>query len=299
METGKICRFLIVIFLVLTVFFFYMYTTELKNKTVLSDEFVNDAISHLNSSGIDVSAEIIDKTLPNQDIYVLEISDVNEHNTAIVNSIIDNIYSENVITAVFEVPGGTSVSVYSDEDGEKELGSIFFSKTDMNFMFSISSVTVSGADVPLFVGNVGDISDIQKNTASSILDKLVSNSSVSYRFSGNSGNQDEMLILSAVQTIDGYDINNIFLNFVFEKDELIAISGNWFYGDVAPDYHEKLVDGVNVLYKLDLANVSKIYSENVVYTMRKVDNKYFLIPGWLINYSDKDGNFKSSYFDAL
>ena len=131
-----------------------------------------------------------------------------------------------------------------------------------------------------------------------ILDKVISGNGIDYRFSGCTGDEG-LVIISAIQTINGYDINNIFMNFIFDGEDLVAVTGNWFNGRHKAEYHEELLDGVNVLYKLDVENIKAIHSERIIYTLRKTDNVYFLIPGWLISYTDKDGNYKSSYFDAL
>ena len=61
-----------------------------------------------------------------------------------------------------------------------------------------------------------------------------------------------------------------------------------------------LVDGVNVLYKLNTSNVSEIKSERIVYFLRKNDSgKFFLVPGWEITYTDKNGALINEYFNAL
>lgn len=298
METGKVCRFLLVIFLVLTVFFSVMYFAELNNKTILSNDFVDGAISNLNSQGIKISADIIERKVPDEDIYLLSIDDINEHNANLVDAIVSGVFDFETVKSVFDVPEGSSVSIYSASNHDKELASILFSETDITFNFSKNGVNIGGADYPLMNGIFDGVDDECRSIMTKILNKVVSGNGIDYRFSGSTGN-DGMLIVSAIQTVNNYDITNIYMNFVFVENELVAVMGNWFYGNHNAEYHEELVDGVNVLYKLDIENVSEIHSESIIYVLRKADNTFFLIPGWKISYTDKDGNYKTSYFDAL
>lgn len=298
METVKICRFLIVIFLVLTVFFAVMYFNELNNKTYVSKEFVESAVENLNSQGIELSADIIETKIPDEDIYVLSIDDINVHNSKLIDAIVSSVYDFDVVKSVFDVPEGSSVGIYSADDSKRELARVFFSANDMSFNFTKNGVNISGSDYPVMNELDDGINEEKKSIMTAILKKVVSGNGIDYRFSGCTGSED-LVIISAIQTINGYDINNIFMNFIFDGEELVAVTGNWFYGNQKAKYHEKLVDGVNVLYMLDVKNVKAIHSERIIYTLRKTDNTYFLIPGWLISYTDTEGNHKSSYFDAL
>ena len=162
----------------------------------------------------------------------------------------------------------------------------------------MNGVNISGSDYPVMNELYDKIDDNKKRKMSDILKKVVSGNGIDYRFCGCTGN-DNLVIISAIQTINNYDINNVFMNFIFDGNELVALTGNWINGKHDAKYHEKLVDGVNVLYKLDLENIKAIHGERIIYTLRKTDNTYFLIPGWLVSYTDKEGNYKSAYFDAL
>ena len=47
-------------------------------------------------------------------------------------------------------------------------------------------------------------------------------------------------------------------------------------------------------------NVKEINGERIVYTYRKANNdRNFLLPIWEISYTDKNGSFRKSYFDAV
>ena len=46
-----------------------MFKFELEKKTVISDDLVNSAVQNLTNRGIDISPHIIDRNMPERDIY--------------------------------------------------------------------------------------------------------------------------------------------------------------------------------------------------------------------------------------
>jgi len=92
----------------------------------------------------------------------------------------------------------------------------------------------------------------------------------------------------------------MYINFIFENENLILASGKWITNSPRPEYHNTLTDGINILYNLDFDEVLEIHSERVVYSLRKAkNNSCFLLPGWEIEYTDINGKYKKVYFDAV
>lgn len=299
MEIRKICRFLILIFIVLSLLFYYLYTVELEKRTVVSDEFVADAVKNLSSYGITINDEDIEKSMPERDIYWFEIGDDSDYYKRIISSISKNVFDSDIVTTEFDTPEGYSVGLYDKNSYERELGRITFSDSDLLFVFSKNGVGIKDGDQPIENMQVDKIDGRIIELIDNVVSKLTDSSKLGYRITGSSSN-DTYLIVTVMLTIDNSDISNSFINFVFQNSEIVIMSGNWITGQPKAKYHNTLLDGVNVLYKLNLEQVNTIESQQVVYTLRSSGEKeHFIIPCWKIKYTDKQGNLVVSYFDAL
>lgn len=299
MEIRQICRTLILIFLLLSLLFNYLYTAEFDKRTVVSDEFVSDAVENLSSHEIQVSESNIEKKMPERDIYYFELNSNDEYFDKITLAICNSIFFSNIETTEFDTPDGYSVGFHESDGNEKEIGRITFSVTDLSFVFSKNGIGMQNGDKPIENMQIDEISTEKL----AVIDRVVSNFNndlkLGYKITGSSSN-DTFLIVTAMQTIDGNEISDSFVNFVFKDNELVLLAGKWITEQPKAKYHNTLLDGVNVLYKLNLEDVKSIDEEKVVYSLRKTDgNKYFVIPCWQIKYTDKKDNLIISYFDAL
>lgn len=299
MEISRVSRILIVIFLALSVLFYSLYRKEALSKMYLSDDFVSGAVLNLKNSGVTVSEEIIDRTIPEKDIYVFDVKDVIKHHDAVSDALISVLYSGSAVKASFDTPDGVSVGIYEKQNESKEIGRILFSNSDLSFTFSKEGAGINGENTPITNGNTDSLTANHKITIGSIVEKMSTDSGRSYRICGSSSN-DEYVIVTVVQQAGGHDVNDVFINIVFLENEVVSVSGKWVVEDIRAKYHNTLVDGVNVLYKLDFENVKSIENERLVYSLRKSNNnRYFLIPCWEITYTDSAGSLCTSYFDAL
>lgn len=299
MEGRTICRLLIVLFCALSITFFMLYRKENKNTGYLTDEFVSGAVENLSSSGVEIHPDVIDKKIPEMDIYSVEISSIDAYRDKIVKTLIEEIYKNKVTTLDFDMPDGVSVGIYDSSVTDRELGRIVMNDNDLFFSFSKTGISIDSSQNPNINGQTDGIGDANKKMINSLVSKLNSGSSCSYRISGSSYS-DEYVFVSVLQVIDGYDIPDVFLNFAFYEGEVVDISGSWITEKTKATYHNKLMDGVNVLYKLNLEKISKINEEKHVYFLRKSeDGRYFVVPGWEITYTDKNGAVKKEYFEAL
>ena len=134
MDSKIINRVLMVIFLVLTVFFFVLYSKDLKRKSQLSDDFVLDAVSNLQNSGIDISQNVIRNDIPHMNIYAFESVNADKQVDVVSGLLCDKLYDSSVTTAKFETPEGVSVGIYGGEDGY-EIAKIVFDTNKSTFRF--------------------------------------------------------------------------------------------------------------------------------------------------------------------
>lgn len=297
MEVRKTVRILLLIFLVLTILFYSLYRKEKVNISVLSEEFVSGAVLNLKNSGVDVSENVIYRFIPEKDVYVFDALETEHHNELVSEAIIDVVFDDKASVKSFNIPDGVSVGIYDKDNDTKEIGRVVFSNSNMSFSFSKSGVVIKSDLVALTNGYTETVTQQQMDVIDRVVRKI--SPDATYRISGSSSN-DEFVIISVMQMIKGHDISDVFINFVFENNEPSVIRGTWITETLTAKYHNTLVDGVNVLYKLNLENVSTVDSERIVYFLRKNESgRFFVVPGWEITYTDKDGLEKSSYFDAL
>lgn len=299
MESRKICRLLIAIFIVLILMFCFLFKIEESKQTVLSEEFIFEAVENISSNGISISEEMILRDVPETNIYCLDEKAEEDFFEIISSSLITTVFGGNVSTTQFDTPSGTTLGIYTNEGDESELGRLVFSENDYTFSISRKGVSMSGGEDPITNMDTSSVSETAMGKISEIVEKLNSKSRMDYRITGSTFDND-FLIVTVNQTVAGYDIDTAHINFVFENDDIIIVSGKWITSLAKSEYHNTLTDGVNVLYKLDFDNVSAIHGERIVYSLRKADNnRTFLLPCWEISYNDNNGNFKKSYFDAV
>ena len=299
MHTGKISLFLIIIFSVLSILFYSLYVAEADKIQRLSDEFLDAGIENLALHDVLVNSDVILREIPDKDIFVFEDIDFEKNNSKIADVIVDTAFDEDSITIMsFDVPSGVSLVIHDKSDSSKELARVTYSYNDASFKFTRNGVNVTGTENPVFNNRQSEMSPSLIDKVTSVAQKI-SSQNTSFRISGVLG-EENMCFVTLVKTVDKIDIKDIYINFVFHQDTLVAVQGHWFIDYPVPEYHNTLIDGLNVLYKLDFASVNEIKNERLMYSLQKAENnRYFLLPVWEITYLDKSGSIKTSYIDAL
>lgn len=297
MENGRIVRFLIIIFALLTLIFYALYFVEEKKTSVLSEEFVEQAVNNLNSRGVEIDESVILRRIPDKDIYVFEGKDAEDYALKIATAFAKGFETE-MFTAKLSTPSGFSMALYENSEMEKEIGKFHFSENDFSFVYSAVSTSITPTSS--VVNNDDTVLDeAVEKLIEKILLSLNEEKELSYRISGSVEN-DNFLVVSVVQTFENTDVQGAYINFVFEDGYLVHALGNWIAYKPRVQYSAKMYDGVNVLYKTKLEQLQKIVSQRTLYSFKKgKDSKYFIIPCWEITSVDKKGNVIKEYFDAL
>ncbi len=297
MEGSKIVKFLIVIFAVLTVVFYSLYYREDQKISVLSESFVEQAVENLNGRGIEIEKDVIIRQIPDENIYVFS-SSVGQGYAQIVADAFSACFDAKVVSTSLNTPTGMLFALYDSENTEKQLGKISFSMSDFGFVFSIQGSNITANSPQLVNSEINP--DAEKSALiEKIINRLVDENTKSYRITGSISNE-EYDIISAAQTFNGLDVSGVYINFVFENDVLVHAFGSWITEKPELGYHEKLTDGINVLYDMDFDNVSSIIGQRIVYCLKKGNsNNYYLLPCWEITTVDSEGNVLKEYFDAI
>ena len=115
-------------------------------------------------------------------------------------------------------------------------------------------------------------------------------------------NRGFYVIAEICQTAGGTDITGMTMKISISAEDydIMSASGNWITFPVSAKYTDSLTDGINIIYKLDLENVSAVNSERIVYSARNVrENVMYLVPVWEISYNNADSDELMAYIDAL
>ncbi len=298
MEGKRILLFLILIFAVLTAVFYGLYYTENKSVSVLDENFVLEAVDNLGKHGVEVDEKIIERKIPEGNIYVFSLKDEGEYRKVVMEGFLSWL-GENTLMTKLDTPTGLSVTYYNSDDGREDVGKLVFDvNSDLDFSYSVKGNSISANTGAIYNGKY-DVGADKKQQIDSILEKLSAEKKVSYILTG-SVTGEQYHIVSAVQTFNGIEISGVYVNFVFEDGVLVNVIGKWIPFEPSLRYHEKMTDGVNVIYKLDLEKISAVTDENLVYLLRKGDNNtYYILPCWELVIRDKNGNTEKKYFEAL
>lgn len=105
MESQKICRLLILIFLILTLLFCFLYSKEENEETVISEEFVSEAVENLNSNGIVISRSILEREIPEMNIYCFDFDPSIKYDSFLADALISGVFGDSITTTEFDTPG--------------------------------------------------------------------------------------------------------------------------------------------------------------------------------------------------
>ena len=298
MDSKRVYRILSLLFFVLTILFFFLYAREKNFKDRLSEDFVSEALAHIRSNGVEISESVIETAVSDINIYNFDISILEEHYDKLSKALSEAVFDQDVSTSRFETPEGIAVSVY-DNESDSELGRIIFNNSDLSFSLLKTGINISGIESPVMNGRTDLLDDAEKDMISLVCKKLTNSSKMNYRISGCSGDSD-FFVVTAVQTVGGYDVSDAFVNFSFDGKELVSVSGKSIVEELKAKYNNTLTDGVNVLYTLDFEQIQSIEYQRIVYVIKNADSdRYYLIPMWEVSYMDKSGEKNIDLIDAI
>lgn len=297
MEGNKILKLVAVILAVLTVVFFILYVGEKKKTEFLSDDFAKEAVENIRSRGVKIDENVIVKKIPNDDVYFFSLEG-DEAFAEKVTAAVRKILGDDVAPTKLNTPSGISVAFYDEDNPDTELGKLHVSQSDFSFVYSAYGSGISTATSAIY-NDETDISEPYKKIIDDVVGCLNESKKMSGVITGSTYN-DEYEIVSVTQYFNGFEVDGAYINFVFENEKLVHALGSWIVSLPKAKYHEETTDGINVIYKLELDDISEILEEKRAYSLKTGENgNYYLFPCWKITVKDKKGKLVSHCIDAL
>lgn len=302
LETGKICRLLIAVFVVLNIMFLLLYYSELNGAGKLTLEFAQNVAENLSKRGISVTADTFVLELPENGIYMLELPDRHDSAKNTANNISVSEFkgiSSEIVS--FEIPDGVSMSIYDSKQDTSELAKLQIKFEDFGIQYA-NALYAGQTDSDDGVSqSISELSGKQKQRLDAFVNALNSDGTFGYRIMSLE-NRGFYVIAEICQTAGGTDITGMTMKISISAEDydIMSASGNWITFPVSAKYTDSLTDGINIIYKLDLENVSAVNSERIVYSARNVrENVMYLVPVWEISYNNADSDELMAYIDAL
>lgn len=301
MEQKKICRLFIAFFALLNIIFLLLYYVQYGGSGRLDEEFAQNVVKNLSDRGIKISQNEIVMKVPDNSIYTFEITDKNDYCDKLAKKLAGFLFDCETENVYFDVPDGISVSIYDKNyvDSPTELAKLlinpdtfYFQYTDSEYSLSepLSTDEISALKVKISADEQKAVSDFANALCFGDCSWYITGSDVT----------DDGIVITLKQSTSGTSIDGAYMNVELWNTRVIAACGTWITEDIKERYYNPLLDGINVLYKLDLDNISAINYEKIVYSVRNLDKKtYYLLPVWEISCLDNNGKTQIFHIDAL
>ena len=300
MNTKKIKTAIIVLLVLANTFFIYnLYTLNIKTSRI-PHQMIDDAVTVLNRSGLNISKDIIPDIRPQNFIY----EGVYSHSPETFEEIVKYL-SESEISTINPMPNGMSYNAgeykfdfSGTEDSENYfLVSISFDSSEQGY----TSVYGDGYAYEDLETKVGDLilkglkdykkMDIAKaeNVIANFLKKYQPGI-VDFETIGFEKNaENEYLVIR--QKLDGLAFNSHIVFVEISDRKVYRFIGKWYFGAFAERYKMPLLDSVNILFKCLERD------GNVIEDSEKLENielyygivwhemdKFYLIPSWRLKF---------------
>lgn len=306
MNWSKVKIVLIIFLVVLNVFLFMKLSEIYTMSGRLPDGILEEASENLLSRGIKISPEVIDNKHYDKDIYTFSAKKLTSdylselsHNSIYEKAFRSLFSAEEYTVRYFDIPDGVSATV--SVPGGEVLG--FASITgDFGIEYytpGVDTQRMSELSKELAEGVVLAPSHSAKKAINSFFSSVYGGSQMSfiteYSRAYNSGE-----LVECTLTLAGTPLCDMSLRFYVKDGEIVYFKGSLPQGDARAEYHNELIDSVNILFYLDTAGDIEIISQDFCYSAVKFDSESFLaVPAWHFTIMNADGSLSHSVYDAV
>ena len=305
MNWGKTKTLLIVLLIAANLLAFSMYVGLKYDRTMLPEEMIENAIENLSARGVTVQNGAIMREKQSIPIYTA-VKEKPENCMKRIERVLDVLINNEGEYYEKKVPDGIA-AVKKAADGE---ASAFL--TSNSRLTAISS-EISDSEREGVLGVDFSAVNSENQTADKSCMKPVKRFYQAVAKSTKRGmasfgfrtlevrEHGDGTIVFCVQTADDIDLPAYTARFYFSSDdELLLADGEFFIGEAEKAYSAALLDGINLIYRMELSEVSEIISESNAFSVIAIegDSNYF-VPSYSVIYKDKNGNIVNHIYDSV
>lgn len=311
MNFSKVKLLICLCLLLVNVIFFMLCVRLTDEKNYLSEEEAALAEKNLSGNGMNVNIDKELRKLYDLPVYSAEIAPKDNYISEIYKNITESFFGIKVDDEAYvNTPNGYSVSV-KDKDGNV-LGSSSV-KSELEFECSYENagrVNEVSAIFALEDGQTLDRKECDEYTvAQSFIDLVLKNYGMNFVFSGTK-NHDGGKVVYFTGELSDTRVADIYINFYVKNGNILSCNGR--ITDKAPQkkYSSKLIDSIDALYilydyicdnadKKDVLEIT-VTDMNLEYRTFRYDiGKYYIIPTWVMEYTDINGKSFRADTDAV
>lgn len=305
MNWGKTKTLLIVLLIAANLLAFSMYIGLKYDRTMLPEEMIENVIENLGARGVTVQNGAIMREKQSIPIYTA-IKEKPENCKKKLERILDLLIENDGEYSEKNVPDGIAV-VKKASGGEASA----FLTSNSRLTAVSSEISDSEREGVLGVDFGGVNSENQTADKSCMntvkrfyqaVSKSTKRGTATFGFRTLEVREyGDGSIVFCVQTADDIDLPAYTARFYFSSDgTLLLADGVFFIGEAEKAYSANLLDGVNLIYRMELSEVSEIISESNAFSVIAIegDSNYF-VPSYSVIYKDKNGNIVNHIYDSV
>lgn len=312
MNFSKVKNFIIVLLIVINIALCGICILINYQKSYISEEETTLAKEHLKNIGIEINFDKDGRRKYNLPIYTFDAdteTDIPKIYIKIAEAFFDSKISDSEFVTI---PDGFSVSV--KEDSGNLLGTAYLKIEEMMFEChregGITSYDKQVIQKNYFENNLEFTENKQvQSKAEKFIARLIDEYEIFYEPCAISEyNGGYIVYFSGI--MQNTNIVDFYINLYIRNDEIQYLVASIPGKAPQKAYSSQMLDSVNAIYLLTenenvlstLGNGKKIYVTNqkIVYKLYEYESgSFYLIPSWLIEYSDSDKGEYSILFDAI
>ncbi len=280
------------------------------DKSYISEEEALYAGAHLEKNGVYAEFDTEQRKKYNLPVYSAETD--NGRVIEIYQSITESFFERRIASADYvTTPEGQSVSVKTA--GGEPLGTSLL--TDNMKVECVKEQKLAGADrkelakgVHYFYDELSE-NKKQEKLADEFLKNTLGAYGLDYKLCGSAEYEGGCIAFFTLKLSDT-EVSDLYMNIYIKDGEIVYCTGNIISSAPVKAYSINLIDAVDAMYLLSRnSDVQEILAtgNSIDVTLLKMtykileyeQNRYYIIPAWLIDYRSSDGTEKSIVFDAV
>lgn len=313
MNSAKTKIVIIILLIGANLFFIYNIIKLTNEKSKVSTKMIDDALSILNSRGINIDKSVIVRDKPFYKVYEGDCSTKKDAESVYTPNYVKIVrrITDAEITDPLTLPDGTLYVA-----GDYKFSFLDYGESDTTNMFAVSIIKneyeTSEAlfDIDLRNSKIKDILSLQESPSGKDRKEVAE---ALNKFFGGNKNENAYIILYAerqtgedkLSAVINQVQNNISIasNYVYVEiyeKEVAYFGGNYYFHDFSEDYDVNLLDSVNILLNISakedniLLNSELEKMEIVYYPANRNSETFYLQPMWKLTFADGSGHIFNS-----